>query len=87
MCQCYRLTGAAEPCGDPAEEVHHIEHLNAKNICDTRIALGADNLIALSRDHHVKLHQMEDGRKNMDCGDGLMFDENGMLVEVNHESR
>ena len=86
MCQCHKLIGGDE-CGLPAEEVHHIIHLNAQNVHDARIALGEDNLIALSRSCHVRLHQIEDGRKKTDCGDGLMFDENGMLVEVSHESR
>lgn len=84
MCQCHKLTGEGE-CGLPANEVHHIAHLNAQNVHDPRIALNADNLIALSRDCHMRLHQLEDGRKNTDCGNGLMFDENGMLVEVKYE--
>lgn len=87
MCQCYRLTGAAEPCGDPAEEVHHIERLTAQNVNDPAIALNADNLIAMSRDHHLREHEKERVHRSPDCNDNLMFNEDGMLVEVSREQR
>lgn len=74
LCQCYKLLGG-EPCGEPAEEVHHIEELTPYNIDNLRIALGEDNLISLSFAHHHQIHNGSD-----DCGDEFEFDDSGMLV-------
>lgn len=40
-----------------ADTVHHIIHLNARNIKDEKIALGEDNLMALCKDCHNIIHE------------------------------
>ena len=73
-------------CGRPAQEVHHKEHLNERNIFDVNITMNPDNLVALCRDCHFKQHEEDKAngiRKNRksDAGEGFHFDENGMLVK------
>ena len=64
-------------CGQPAEEVHHIEKLTPGNIGDPTISMHEDNLISLCRDCHFKQHKPE--RKAADVDDDYYFDENGMI--------
>ena len=64
-------------CGDPAEEVHHITHLNESNIHDPKIALHESNLISLCRDCHFKQHKH---KPSDDLGEEYVFDENGYAV-------
>ena len=40
----------------PAEEIHHKIHLNPQNIHDPSITLNNDNLVALCRECHRKMH-------------------------------
>lgn len=40
----------------PAEEVHHIKHINEKNITDTNITLAWSNLCAVCRECHRREH-------------------------------
>lgn len=75
LCQCYKLLGGA-PCGEPAEEVHHIEELTPYNIGNPMITLNEDNLISLSFAHHQQVHN---GGED-DCGGEFEFDCNGVLV-------
>lgn len=76
-------------CGAPAEEVHHIVHLKPSNIYDAKIALNPDNLISLCKDCHFAQHTQDKAAGNKArtqkdcCGEGLMFDEDGMLIEIN----
>ena len=48
----------------PAEEVHHIVPLTAKNINNTDITLSEDNLISLCRLWHRARHTYNNSRRN-----------------------
>lgn len=87
MCQCYKLTGESEPCGNPAEEVHHIERLTPENIHDPRITFNSENLISLFGECHKREHKDERTKKGPECGEGMIFDENGMIVEVSNGTK
>lgn len=81
---CQRCHGAKH-CGQL--EVHHKIHLTPENIHDASIALNDSNLITLCRDCHFEVHEEDKLRGNgqryehEDCDSGMMFDENGYLVE------
>ena len=68
--------GLCVKCGPPGEIVHHKEHLTPENIDDPEIALGEDNLELLCRDCHGLAHASD-----LPTDRGLMFDEEGNLVE------
>ena len=70
-----RAHGLCERCGSPASVAHHIEWLTPKNITDQRIRLGLDNLMAVCRDCHAKIHI-----KSETTQAGLEFDSNGDLI-------
>lgn len=44
---------------NPAEMVHHKIHITPENITDPKIVLNFDNLEALCRDCHAKMHGRE----------------------------
>ena len=69
--------GLCVECGKPGEEVHHITWLSPDNINDTSTTLGEDNLILLCRDCHMAKHRKKEVTKN-----GLVFDDNGELIQV-----
>ena len=71
-----RDMGLCVRCGRPGEIVHHKEHLTPQNIGDPDITLSADNLETLCRDCHAIEHMGEPP-----TADGLMFDEQGNLIE------
>ena len=58
------------------KEVHHIVFLTPENINDPSITLGEDNLVLLCKECHSERHNR---RKN--TVEGLMFDEEGNLIE------
>ncbi|MDP3385588.1 MAG: HNH endonuclease [Eubacteriales bacterium] len=64
----------------PAEEVHHIVHLNESNINNPMVALHESGLIALCRDCHFKEHKH---KPSDDVGVAYEFDENGYVIESN----
>jgi 5-methylcytosine-specific restriction endonuclease McrA len=77
-------------CGKPAEEVHHIIHLNPQNIYDNSISLNPDNLKSLCRECHFDTHKAdkltgikEKNRKNKDCDEDYAFID-GMLTRINN---
>lgn len=76
-------------CGHPAEEVHHIIHLNPNNIHDPSIALNEKNLISLCRDCHFdehridKLKGIQKKKEQKEEDSEYVFDENGYLVRRN----
>lgn len=80
QCQCYQILGG-DPCGEPAEEVHHIEELTPQNINDPRIALHESNLLSLSGKCHKAITALEHGGCN-DAGEGFYFDDSGMLRKI-----
>ena len=61
-----------EMCGDVADTVHHIQHLNPTNVHDPDVTLNRDNLMALCRDCHAKVHTKNERRYTVD--------ENGNVV-------
>ena len=71
-----RDMGLCVKCGSPGEIVHHKTHLTPANINDISIALGEDNLELLCRECHA----IEHGVVSPTVA-GLMFDEQGNLVE------
>lgn len=75
-------------CGMPAQEVHHIIHLNHENINDVNVSLNPDNLTSLCRDCHFKEHvrdKAEGHRKKPKQHEydpeQYMFDSNGYLIK------
>lgn len=68
--------GLCVRCGAPGEIVHHKKYLTRENINNPNIALGLDNLELLCRTCHAIEHEGESA-----CSPGLMFDENGNLIE------
>lgn len=72
-------------CGNPAQEVHHLEHISPKNIDDPRITMNPDNLVSLCRDCHFNMHKGEHGKgrasKEKEEESEYIFDENGYLVK------
>lgn len=68
--------GLCVKCGRPGEIVHHKEHLTPENINTPEIALGENNLELLCRDCHAIAHASD-----LPTDRGLMFDEEGNLVE------
>ena len=60
----------------PRRIVHHKEHLTPENINTPEIALGENNLELLCRDCHALAHASD-----LPTDRGLMFDEEGNLVE------
>ena len=78
-------------CGARAEEVHHIKELSPARMSDETITLALDNLIALCRDCHFKVHEEERKRRTAesnqargkgDIRDGFQFDEDGNIVPI-----
>lgn len=61
-----------EVCGGVADTVHHIEHLNVTNINDPDVTLNENNLMAVCRDCHAKIHSKVERR--------FVLDENGDII-------
>lgn len=57
----------------PAEEVHHIKHIDIWNINDPNITLNHANLRALCREHHRRMH----GRSKR-----YRLDEQGRVIPI-----
>ena len=55
LCEECRAKGKAVP----AEEIHHIEELTARNVNDPRISLSVENTICLCKDCHVAKRRKE----------------------------
>lgn len=53
-------------CGSVADTVHHIQHLNPTNIHDPDVTLNRDNLMAVCRDCHAKVHTKNERRYTVD---------------------
>jgi 5-methylcytosine-specific restriction endonuclease McrA len=70
--------GLCERCQGPGKIVHHKEYITPENINDPTITLNFSNLELLCQDCHNREHHEKYGVTAV----GLMFDENGMLVEV-----
>lgn len=66
-----------ERCGEIATIAHHKIYLTPGNIHNPNITLSWENLEALCQCCHNKAH----GTSNEVVREGLMFDENGDLVE------
>ena len=58
----------------PAKVVHHVIHLNPKNINDPSVTLGFDNFQRLCQDCHAYVHTGYEPPR-------YSFDENGDIVE------
>lgn len=81
-----KYNGLCAECGEPGEEVHHIEFLNALNINDPCITLGEDNLVLLCKNCHFNKHKETNPlgnnfKKNSSVSNGFYFNENGELVK------
>lgn len=72
-----------ERCGAPAEIAHHKIYLTAENVTDPNIALNPDNLEALCLDCHNREHFGTGGA----TAAGLVFDENGDLIQKERNSK
>ena len=82
-----RDKGLCQHCYNPAEEVHHIIHLNPENISDPGISLNLDNLICLCRECHFKEHKIDAsrGRRKKNQSEStvlpkVIFDSSGNIV-------
>jgi 5-methylcytosine-specific restriction endonuclease McrA len=69
--------GLCERCQDPGKIVHHKEYLTTTNINDPMVSLSFDNLELLCQTCHNREHHEKYGVTMF----GVMFDENGDLVE------
>ena len=72
----FRADGLCERCERPGYIVHHIIELTPDNINKPEIALSLNNLEYLCKECHDREHLHSNG-----CGDGLMFDNNGDIIE------
>ncbi|CAM3876118.1 HNH endonuclease [Cohnella lubricantis] len=68
--------GLCERCGGPGKIVHHKVWLTPQNINDPNVSLNHALLELLCQDCHNKEHH-----GSGTVADGLMFDEQGNLVE------
>lgn len=69
--------GLCERCQGSGKIVHHKVYLTPDNINDPDVSLNWDNLELLCHDCHNKEHF-----KSSPTREGLMFNENGDLVQV-----
>lgn len=78
--EAYRASrfGICERCGGAGVQVHHKTYLTDANLADPKVALCWDNLELLCDECHAKEHHA--GKYQTD--EGLMFDENGDLVQI-----
>ena len=60
----------------PAEEVHHIRHINEKNITDPNITLAWSNLCAVCRECHRREHSKHKTNQRYTIGD------NGVVIPI-----
>ena len=72
--------GLCNRCGKPGYIVHHTEVLTVDNINNPYVTLNWDKLEYVCLDCHNKEHH---GSKEEVIRDGLMFDSNGDLIELN----
>lgn len=70
--------GLCERCGGLGDIVHHKKYINPDNINDIDITLSWGNLELLCQNCHNKEHFA----KYEVLQDGLMFNENGDLIEL-----
>ncbi|MFS0864115.1 HNH endonuclease [Fredinandcohnia sp. 179-A 10B2 NHS] len=70
--------GICEHCGDAGYILDHIIELNPDNINDPNITLNHENLQYLC----LECHNKKTFRKYEPVVEGLMFDENGDLVQA-----
>lgn len=63
----------------PGYIVHHIKHITPNNINDPNITLNWDNLMYVCHDCHNRIH----GGEKDALPDGLAFDRQGNLIQVN----
>ncbi len=70
--------GLCERCKKPGKIVHHTVYINAFNINDPNITLNHDLLEYLCQDCHNREHF----EKHSPVREGLMFDEEGNLIEL-----
>lgn len=70
--------GLCERCLGPGKIVHHKEYITPENINDPNITLNFNNLELLCQDCHNREHH----EKYSPVVEGVMFDEEGNLVEV-----
>ena len=71
-----------EKCGEIGEEVHHIIPLTPSNINNPEISLSWDNLMLLCRSCHELIEE-----KAKATIDGIMFTEDGQVMEVENETK
>jgi len=69
--------GLCERCGGPGKIVHHKIWLTPENINDPAVSLNHEYLELLCQDCHNKEHH-----ESPVTGDGLMFDEDGNLIQT-----
>lgn len=69
-----------EGCMEPAVEVDHIIELTPKNISDTRISLGMDNLRGLCHNHHTAKTRAEQEYQRGSMLEKYVFDAEGNPV-------
>jgi 5-methylcytosine-specific restriction protein A len=70
--------GLCERCQAPGKIVHHTVYLNPNNIDDPNVSLNHELLELLCQDCHNKEHHGSDYDV---VAQGLMFDENGDVVQ------
>lgn len=69
--------GLCERCGEPGKIVHHKKYIDATNVNDPYVTLNHSNLELLCQTCHNREHF----EKYSPLKEGLMFDDEGNLVE------
>ena len=84
----HKFNGICAECGEPGEEVHHIEFLTPENITDSNITLGEDNLVLLCKNCHFLKHKDTNplakslNKRKRATTNGYYFDDSGNLVPM-----
>jgi 5-methylcytosine-specific restriction endonuclease McrA len=70
--------GLCERCEGAGKIVHHKNYITPENINDPEVTLNHMNLELLCQDCHNREHH----EKHSPIVEGLMFDDNGMLIQA-----
>lgn len=72
-----KVFGLCEHCEDPGYIVDHIEEINDSNVHDSHITLNEENLQYLC----LSCHNKKTFKKQNATANGLVFNENGDLIQ------
>ena len=70
-----REDGICQRCGKPGNTVHHKTYLTPRNVNDSDVVYGEDNLELLCEQCHGQEHESKSA-----AGEGFAFDADGNLI-------